>query len=485
MSSENLYEVFTHTLKKSLSAKYVEYVIKVMTMMIYARIFAPEQFGIMAVLQVFIVFFMMLSDVGIGPAIINYKDLKNRDRDGLFTISILLGLFFSIVFYFSLFALNTFYGRTDYQTFGILICISVFFNAISSIPLNLLYKQKKFFKVMRAVVLSEILSLFVVLTLHFTFKVDALWIMASIPMSLSIVKFLSIMIMNKREELGRPTVGKHFSAIKPILSFSLYQFGFNILNYFSRNLDNILVGKYIGMNDLGVYGKSYELMRYPLQLLTFAFTPAIQPTIASSYNNPSLICKLHNNFAINILICGGYFGLIFHFISDDIVLFILGDKWADVAVLLMIFSYIVPVQVLLSSSGGFFQGMRKTNEMFKSGVFSSLTNVSSILIGIYYGDLELLAYCLVFSFTLNSLQCYYLLYKNVFNSTYVTFLSVLLFGLLPFIISFLSIYFFEIQPLYVENTFLRLIINAGGIAFIYIASLILIYPFKKVLIRKF
>ena len=35
----------------------------------------------------------------------------------------------------------------------------------------------------------------------------------------------------------------------------------------------------MGAGMLGVYDKSYQLMKYPLMLLTFAMTPAIQPVI--------------------------------------------------------------------------------------------------------------------------------------------------------------------------------------------------------------
>ena len=41
------------------------------------------------------------------------------------------------------------------------------------------------------------------------------------------------------------------------------QFGFNFINYFSRNSDNILIGKFISTEALGNYNKAYQLLMYP------------------------------------------------------------------------------------------------------------------------------------------------------------------------------------------------------------------------------
>ena len=45
-------------------------------------------------------------------------------------------------------------------------------------------------------------------------------------------------------------------SVKKIWNYSVYQFLFNIVNYFTRNLDKLLIGKYMGMSPLGYYEKS-------------------------------------------------------------------------------------------------------------------------------------------------------------------------------------------------------------------------------------
>lgn len=40
--------------------------------------------------------------------------------------------------------------------------------------------------------------------------------------------------------------------LRKIFSYSAYQFLFNVINYFSRNLDKLLIGKYMSMSDLDI-----------------------------------------------------------------------------------------------------------------------------------------------------------------------------------------------------------------------------------------
>lgn len=70
--------------------------------------------------------------------------------------------------------------------------------------------------------------------------------------------------------------------LRKIFSYSAYQFLFNVINYFSRNLDKLLIGKYMSLSALGYYEKSYRLMMLPLQNITQVITPVMHPIFSDS-----------------------------------------------------------------------------------------------------------------------------------------------------------------------------------------------------------
>ena len=77
---------------------------------------------------------------------------------------------------------------------------------------------------------------------------------------------------------GKAAVGKVFS-------FSAYQFSFQLLNYFSRNLDKLLMGRYMSLSQLGYYDKSYRLMMLPLQNIAYVVSPVMHPIFSEMQND--------------------------------------------------------------------------------------------------------------------------------------------------------------------------------------------------------
>lgn len=428
----NINSQLLNAIIKSVSSKYSIYVVQIVTMMIYARWFTPQEFGVIATVQVFVLFFMMLGEIGLGPAIINLRKMSKVDRNGLFTLTIIIGLVVALLFYVFTFFLNYFYLRDDYNTLGILICIAIIFSSIQTLPIAQLQREKKFIHLALFEITGEIISIIVVYCiLQLGYPLFAL---LSRFLCVAIVKCFLAYIFCKKTEFGRPALGWKPDSIKPILRFSSYQIGFNFLNYFSRNLDNILIGKIVGMGALGLYDKAYALMRYPLQLLTNAMSPAIQPVLSNYSSDITAVEKTHNLYAKVLIYLGVLAGISINITSEQIVYLLLGDQWLGVIPILEILAFSIPIQVLLSSSGGFYQACGRPELMFKCGVFSSVINVIAISIGMIESSLVTLSWALVISFHINALQCYWVMYRSLFKSSLLVFVKSVIPGLALFLV---------------------------------------------------
>ncbi|GLR76413.1 oligosaccharide flippase family protein [Aliivibrio sifiae] len=436
---------------KSVISRYSVYIIQVGTLAIYSRLFTPEVFGIFAAIQVFSIFFLMLGEVGLGPAIINFKTLSEKDKNGLFSLTLVIGIIICILFYLFSFWLNYFYNRDDYQYISIFICISIIFSCINTLPNSFLIRERFFFRLAFSDILSEIIAFFIVVYVYYNF--EPLYALAVRPCVVSIFRFIiNYTIHLKWTEFGIPRLYWYPKAVKPILKFSSYQFSFNVLNYFSRNLDNILVGKYFGLTSLGVYDKSYMLMKYPLQLVSFAIGPALQPILSSECKDINEVRIIHDKLIFNLSFISCLIGFLIYSNSDLIVFIILGEQWDSVVGLLTIFSFSIPIQIILSTSGSVFQSLNETRLMFISGVFSSFVNIIGMILSINFGDIYILATVLFFTFLINFIQCYYLMYKNIFNESVVRFLFILIPSLLSMCLSFLLYnclnYYFSLNMIY-------------------------------------
>ncbi|MFA0467825.1 oligosaccharide flippase family protein, partial [Vibrio breoganii] len=400
-------------IKNSLAGKFITYFIQFGALAIYARVFTPEQFGIIASVQVFMIFFQMLADVGIGPAIINQKRYSNKARDGVFTLTFMIGAVLAIGFYLFTYALNYFYDNYSYQDLGKVLGTSIFFYTICTVPLTSFNKDSKFMKIAFYDAVSEVISLILVLVmLYLNFGILAL---ACKNLFQAVSRFTLLYYGATKTSLGRPLIGPDIHLVKDIIGFAAYQFGFNFINYFSRNLDNILVAKFYGVNFLGIYDKAYQLMQYPLLVTTFGLSRAIQPILTKFNSDVEFILKEHNRLTERLLFISVLMSVFIYTNANNIVYTILGAQWESVVPVIKVFCFMIPIQSVLSTSGSFFQVLNATKLLFIAGVISALFNVLAISIGVYMGKLEYIALMLVFSFSINFLISYFILFNYCFN----------------------------------------------------------------------
>jgi PST family polysaccharide transporter len=394
--------------------RYSVYAVNLLSMIVLARIFTPEAFGTVAAIMVFFTFFQLMAEAGLGPAIINLDTLVPEDRNGLFGLTLTIGLVLAIIFTALAPVFLMFYGLPRVDEVVPYIAVSLMFFAACIVPNALLLREQAFFRFALAGLAAEVIGTGV--TIGLAQLIDPLHALAAKGAASAATLFCVGWYFSGKTEFGRPMPGSKFSAIKPLLGFSGYQFGFNFINYFSRNLDNILVGKYMGVGMLGAYDKAYQLMKYPLMLLTFAMTPAIQPVIRKHAGDPVQVEAIHRDFTFKLSLVGAAAGLLMFLLADWIVLIALGGQWLDVIPIIRILAIAIPVQVVLSTSGSFFQAMNRADLLFLSGTLSAVIMVAAILFGIIQRDIEVLCWSLVAAFHINFFQAYYYMYRKVFKA---------------------------------------------------------------------
>lgn len=421
---------------KSILGKYSAYIIQIVSLMVLSRIFSPDEFGLVVIIQVVIVFFQFVVSSSLSPALVYCDSLTNRDRDGIFTCSLII----AFISFFALFLLSSSfsnYFNVD-SIFFVLVSFSCFFVSLSMLPIAAMQKDRQFYKMAVVEVISEIGSLFLVFYTYFYTSYSEFSLVLRVVVN-PVIRFLFYYYYSGLTSIGRPLLGGDIKAIKLLFDFSIYQFLFNLFAFFSRNIDSILMAKYFGLNSVGLYDKTYQLMKYPLQLFSFAVNPAIQPTLTKYQNNPVEAADAYFKVLLKLSFLGLFSAFVLHFFSKSLLIVIFGEQWKASAIYLEILSLSIPVQMVMATTGGAFQAFGKTKLMFKCGLFGGCCNIFSIIIGIYYLDLEVLCYLLSLSYLLAFFQCYFVVSRKLFKIGFgFLVLCVPLIVFIPY-----SLYFFD------------------------------------------
>ncbi|MEZ9490737.1 oligosaccharide flippase family protein [Vibrio breoganii] len=400
-----------HGLLNSILGKYIHYLTYAVSLMVLARLFTPEQFGVFTSIYVITIFFYLLCEMGLVPALIAKESIDIKMRDGVFSLTFIIGTVLSFLLFASEPIVSWYFKIDGFESIIVPISLSVVFQSLSTMPLASLQKERKFFVIARCNSISEIITLISVYYLYHV--VEPIMALSMKPLLTTSLQFVLLWIASNRTRTGKAKLGKYLNQVCYLLSFSKSQLGFNLVNFFSKNLDTILVAKYLGLTSLAIYDKAYQLMRYPLMLLTYSMSPAIQPIVKEIKSDTYEFERIHNRFTRYLLYLGMLIGLFIYCMSETIVYVILGEQWLHVATLLKILSLSIPFQIVWGATAGFFQAANRADLLFKSGWISSIANVSAILLGVYIGNIESLCWCLVVSNVFSFIQGYLIFSNNI------------------------------------------------------------------------
>lgn len=432
-------------------AKYSNVFAQLIINSILARILLPKEFGIITIIQVFISFFNILGDMGIGPAIIQNKTLEEKDMSDIFKFSIFGAVVLAIGFCLFSFFVAFFLENDIYIKLCCFLSISVFFSICNIVPNALIYKRQNF---RLAGSINIIVNVFVgIITITLAFNG---WSYYSLVMD-SILKSFFMFILTFKFSRIKIKKGYSSKSIKKIKHYSSYQFMFNFINYFSRNLDNILIGKFFGDVALGYYDKSYKLMLYPVQNLTNVITPVLHPVLSEYQDNTEVIYEAYMKVVKVLAYIGIFVSVYCFFSSREIIRIMYGPKWDASIHTFRILSISIVIQMVLSSIGSIFQATGYVNKLFSTGVVSACFTITAIVTGVVIKSIPLLAAGIVVAFVLNFMQCFYVLITQVFKKSFGAFLfslrNVIVIG------AIMVAGYLVTSPIYIDNVLISAIVK--------------------------
>ncbi len=399
------------------AASYTCVLLQLVFSAVLARILLPEDFGIIGVMTVFTTFFTILVNMGMGTAVIQDKTLDNNDISNIFTFNIYAAFVLAALFALFSIPLSHFYNNGEYIKIGCLLSLSLLFSTLNMIPNALLLKEKRFVLIgLRMVAVTVVSSSVAVVLALMGFRYYAI-------AAQSIMQAAANFIWNYSSVRIKPKLKCGFASIKKIFGFSMYQFAFNIMNYFARNADNLLIAKFMGNKSLGYYEKAYKLALYPEQNLTHVITPVMHPILSEHQDDKKYIYDKYMSIVKLLSLLGLFVGIYMHFASYEIVCIMFGENWWASIACIELLSLSVWAQVVNSSSGAVFQSLGNTKNLFITGFICAVCTFTGIVLGVAEGGINAVSRNAMISYNINFFVSYYILIKKTFGFSFRKFLK--------------------------------------------------------------
>ena len=289
-----------------------------------ARLIAPADYGVMAAAVVFAQLLVLLTELGLAQGLIQTKDASRSDEDGVFYLSLLLGLLTYSLLYLAAPTIADFYRMPILTDVLRLLGVIVILSALKTVPLAIAMRRMDF----RYRSLVEMGSSLVMTATVITLALNGfgIWSLVWGPIVSNLVMVLAYLPL-----LGRWPAPTLFSRrVARLLSFGAKIAVTNLLYFMWSRADVMIIGKVLGERLLGLYSMAFQLAVLPLDKIGSIFNQVMFPALARLQDNlpesQRLFLDLHRYL---LMICYPLlFGLFA--VADDFVALLLTETWLPI-----------------------------------------------------------------------------------------------------------------------------------------------------------
>ena len=344
-----------------------------------ARLLGPSAYGLIGMATILTAFLSVFRDLGTMSAVIQRPTLSARLLSSLFWVNCGIGAALSLIAIAVSVPAAAFFHEP--QLGGIIRTLAATFLLTSAgmMPYALLSRHMAFKKLAIADLVSTATGYAVAIP-------AALWgygvwsLVFSNITTAAVASGMYWMFSN-----WRPSWEFDRGEVSSVARFSLNLSGFSLVNYFSRNADNLIIGRVLGSVELGYYQMAYNLMMYPIQNLTQVLGQVLFPAFARIQNDDERFrsAYVRSSLLLALVTFPVVAGL--GVVADPLIRTMLGPKWVPAILLFQILAPVGLVQSVLSSVGHIYTAKGRTDWMFRWGVYAGVIFVTAFLIGVRWG----------------------------------------------------------------------------------------------------
>lgn len=357
----------------------LRFLIRMISTMVLARILFPSDFGLLAMVMAITNFATLFSSLGLSAATIQKREITHDKISALFWINAVFGLLVGIIIILISPIVSWFYGDSRLLNITITLSFTFMIRGLSVQHRALLTRNMRFL----AIGIIDIIAM-------------ALGVIAAIISAVLGAEYWSLVIMYiviaGSTTIAywiavpwKPSLPNGAVEVKEMLGFGGNITLYNIVNYFSRNMDNVLIGKLLGPIALGYYNRAYTLMMLPVGQLRQPLITVGMSALSKLQNKPEKFAlyylKLVRLLAFVAIPSTIFLGVY----ARQFILIFLGPDWLESVAVFKILSIAALVQVLTGTVGMVLVSSGDSRRYLRLGLLSAIISIISFIIGLRWG----------------------------------------------------------------------------------------------------
>jgi len=310
-----------------------------------ARLLVPGDFGLLVTVQIFTGFVGMIASGGMGEALVQAKEIREKDLQSVFTVQLVMGVVIFSVFFLIAPAFANWFENPLYEPLVRVSALTFLIRPFSTQPGIRLRRAMRFKEIaivsFIAVVASGIISVALAATGH------GVW---SLVLGGLFSALLSTVLFWFRAP-WRPTLCLARESIRSLGGYGTKNVLNELLVYFRNQSYNFVITKISGAALVGLYNKADSLAAMPVKMLGGAAYQTVFRALSQAQDNidQSRYLYLRTLILLSLYTLPVYLALAW--IAEPLIVGVFGSHWRETAAPLAILCLAAPFRCLEISSG--------------------------------------------------------------------------------------------------------------------------------------
>ena len=362
-----------------LGAQGATFILRVGSLMILARLLSPNDFGLVGMVTAFTGVLTLFQDFGLSSAAIQRATVTDEQISTLFWINMLLGAALGLVALAMAPAIAAFYHEP--RLFGVTAALAAgfFFTAAGAQHSGLLQRQMRFTAL--AVISVVSLTVGIAVAIYGAKAGYGYWALVSMTVTPPIIATIGFWLTAG----WMPGVPRKRAGIRSMMHFGGSITLINLLVYAGYNAEKVMIGRFWGVDAIGIYGRAYQIVSIPTENLNSAVGQVAFSALSRLQDDPirfrSYFLKgfsLVLGLTLPVTIACALF-------ADDVVFVLLGPKWKDAATIIRLLAPTIAIFAIINPLGWLVFSIGLVSRGLKAAPVLAGVMVAGCVIALPYG----------------------------------------------------------------------------------------------------
>ena len=373
-----------------LCAQVASFCLRLGSLVVLARLLGPKEFGLVGMVTAFTGVLGLFRDFGLSSAVVQRTTVTDEQKSTLFWINILVGMLLSLVTVGMAPAVAVFYHEPRLVPVTAVVAAGFLFNAAGVQHGALLQRQMRF----TALAVINTVGLILGTTIAVVgAKIGwGYWALVTMTVTLPLTNTFGVWLITG----WVPGMPHRRSGIRSMMHFGGTITLNGLILYVATNFEKVLLGRFWGVDALGIYGRAYQLINIPTENLNSAAGEVAFSALSRIQDDPGRLKRYFLKGYSLVLALTLPMTVACALFADDTILVLLGPKWMAAAPVFRFLAPTILVFAILNPLGWLLCSLGLVRRSLNIGLVIAPIMIASYVIGLPYGPNGVaLAYSLV------------------------------------------------------------------------------------------